>query len=61
MRTYPNELKERMVAGMLPPTNASVPQLVRETGIPREALDGWRRQVLAQGLAPGAQQAPVRP
>jgi transposase len=58
LKTYSNELKESVVARMLPPTNASVPHLVRETGIPRDTLYGWRRQALAQGVAPGAQPAP---
>jgi transposase len=56
LKTYPNELKESVVARMLPPTNASVPQLVRETGIPRDTLYGWRRQALAQAVVPAAPQ-----
>ena len=36
---------------MLPPSNANVPKLSRETGIPRDTLYGWRREALrAQGL-----------
>jgi putative transposase len=42
------------VAKMLPPHNLSVPQWVRETGIPRDTLYGWRRQALAQGTAPAS-------
>jgi transposase len=55
LKTYPNELKDSIVAKMLPPNNASVPQLVRETGIPRDTLYGWRRQALAGGAAASAQ------
>lgn len=51
MKTYSNELKASLMARMLPPTNASVPELVRETGIPKDTLYGWRRQALAQGAA----------
>lgn len=57
--TYPNELKASLMARMLPPTNASVPELVCETGIPRDTLYGWRRQALAQGVAAGTP-APLR-
>jgi transposase len=57
LKTYPDELKESVVARMLPPSSASVPQLVRETGIPRDTLYGWRRQALAQGAAPTAPQS----
>ena len=49
MKTYSSELKESTVAKMLPPNNVSVPQLARDTGIPRDTLYGWRRQ--AGGLA----------
>jgi hypothetical protein len=28
---------------MLPPNNASIPELVRETAIPKDTLYGWRR------------------
>lgn len=51
MRTYSAELKDSIVAKMLPPHNVGVPQLVRETGIPRDTLYGWRRQALGQGTA----------
>jgi transposase-like protein len=42
MRTYSEELKARMVARMLPPPNRRVPELVKETGIPRDTLYTWR-------------------
>ena len=45
MTTYAAEFKEHLVAKMLPPNHVSVPQLVRETGIPRP-LYGWRRQAV---------------
>jgi transposase-like protein len=41
---YSKEFKESMIARMLPPENASVPELVRETGIPKDTLYTWRRQ-----------------
>jgi len=42
MKSYPKELKESIIARMLPPNNISVPELVRETGIPKETLYTWR-------------------
>ena len=50
MKTYPTELKDSIVAKMLPPHNVGVPQLVRDTGIPRDTLYGWRQRALAQGV-----------
>lgn len=41
---YPKEFKESIIARMLPPENASVPALARETGIPKDTLYGWRLQ-----------------
>ncbi len=51
VRTYAAELKDSIVAGMLPPAGVGVSQLVRETGIPRDTLYGWRHRALAQGVA----------
>ena len=42
MKQYPTELKESIIARMLPPNNVSVPDLVRETGIPKDTLYSWR-------------------
>jgi len=42
MRKYPKELKNSITARMLPPNNISVPDLVRETGIPKDTLYTWR-------------------
>jgi transposase-like protein len=58
LRTYSAELKENLVAKMLPPHNVGVAQLVRETGIPRDTLYGWRRQAAGKG---GAAAAPATP
>src|SRR5918997_5782292 len=52
MRTYSDELKASLVERMLLPEKASVPRLLRETGIPRDTLYGWRRQAWCErGLA----------
>ena len=42
MTQYSEELKASIIARMLPPNNVPVPQLVRETGIPKDTLYTWR-------------------
>ena len=61
LRTYSAELKDRLMAKMLAPDNISVPQLVRETGIPRDTLYGWRRQAVNRGAAAAVSATPVGP
>lgn len=39
---YSKEFKENIIARMFPPENASVPELARETGIPKDTLYTWR-------------------
>jgi transposase-like protein len=59
LKTYPTELKDSIVAKMLAPHNVGVPQLVRETGIPRDTLYGWRQRALAQGVAAATAATPL--
>ncbi len=59
MKTYSAELKDSIVAKMLPPNNVGVPELVRETGIPRDTLYGWRTQALAKGAGRPAAATPA--
>jgi len=54
MTQYPKELKDSIIARMLPPNNISVPMLVRETGIPKDTLYTWRSKA-------GRAQAPSQP
>lgn len=42
MTQYSEEFKSSIIAKMLPPNNVPVPQLVRETGIPKDTLYSWR-------------------
>ncbi len=42
MKQYSEEFKESIIARMLPPNNVSVPELARETGIPKDTLYTWR-------------------
>jgi transposase-like protein len=59
LRTYSAELKDSLVAKMLSPNNVRVPQLVRETGIPRDTLYGWRRQAVGRGAVAATPASPV--
>lgn len=44
MRTYSAEFKTSIIEKLLPPHNADVVQLARETGIPKDTLYSWRCQ-----------------
>ena len=57
MKSYSEEFKASLIARMLPPQNASIPELVRETGIPKDTLYGWRRS--AQTGATRASKTPL--
>lgn len=53
MTIYPDAQKTSLIERMLPPQNTRVPQLSKETGIPKDTRYGWRRQALqARGLSP---------
>lgn len=41
---YSEEFKSSIIAKLLPPHNVSVPDMVKETGIPKDTLYGWRNQ-----------------
>lgn len=49
MRHYSPEFKASIIAKMLPPHNQPIPDLVRETQIPRDTLYSWRTQALKAG------------
>ncbi len=50
MNNYPKELKESIIARMLPPNNIGIPELVRETSIPKDTLYTWRSKALKGGI-----------
>lgn len=52
MKSYPKELKDSIIARMLPPHNVSVPDLVRETGIPKDTLYTWRNKARRGSVPP---------
>ena len=39
---YPDDVKQKMIAKMLPPNNASVTELAKQEGIPKATLYTWR-------------------
>jgi transposase-like protein len=51
--TYSPEFKASIIARMLAPNNVAVPDLVRETNIPKDTLYAWRAKARkeAQGVA----------
>lgn len=57
-RTYSPEFKASLVARMLPPNSVPVPQLVQETGIPKDTLYSWRVQARRQALGAAQPAAP---
>jgi transposase len=59
LKTYSDEFKNSILVKLLPPNNVSVPQLVKETGIPRDTLYGWRRQAGGEASLPASPAAPV--
>jgi transposase len=59
MRHYSEEFKSSLIAKMLPPNNIPVPDLARDTGIPKDTLYSWRIQHRrACGQTPVKQPAP---
>ncbi len=47
---YSPEYEASIIERMLPPNNVSVPELVGETGIPKDTLYSWRSRAREQGL-----------
>lgn len=59
MRHYSEAFKSSIIAKMLPPNNIPVPDLARDTGIPKDTLYAWRIQHRrASGQTLVKQQAP---
>lgn len=54
MKYYPDELKSSIIARMLPPNNAYIPELSKETGIPKDTLYMWRLKARGKGLNPSS-------
>ena len=56
MTKYQKEFKASLIARMLPPTNASIPALAKETGVPQNTLYSWR--IKNRGNAVASNEAP---
>lgn len=54
MAQYSKELKESVIARMLPPESVSVPDLVQDTGIPKDTLYAWRSKARKGNIQTGA-------
>lgn len=48
---YPKELKNSIIAKMLPPNNQSLSQIQQETGVPEGTLKLWRKGIREKGFA----------
>jgi len=61
MKQYSEEFKASVIARMLSPNNAGIPELAQETGIPKDTLYSWRiKNRKAQGIQiPKAGQSPA--
>lgn len=58
MKQYSEEFKTNIIAKMLPPNNMGVPELARETGIPKDTLYTWRIKHLKSNADATAKQVP---
>jgi len=56
MRQYSEEFKSSIIAKMLPPNSIPVPDLARDTGVPKDTLYTWRiKQLRSNGNTPTKQ------
>ncbi len=60
MKYYPDELKASVIARMLHPNNANIPELSKETGIPKDTLYMWRLKARGHRFNPTSQQHAVK-
>ena len=58
MKQYSAEFKTNIIAKMLPPNNVGVPELARETGVPKDTLYTWRIKHLKSNGQATAQPVP---
>ena len=56
---YSPEFKASIIARMLPPNNVPVPDLVRETSIPKDTLYAWRSKARKEAQSAAAAAAPA--
>ncbi len=51
MARYSPEMKNHIVAQMMPPGNRSITKIMRETGLPKSTLEKWRKDARVSGCA----------
>jgi len=51
MTKYSEDFKAALIARLLPPSNASIPELAKETGVPQNTLYTWRSKNRGQATA----------
>jgi transposase len=59
MKYYPDELKTSVIARMLHPNNANIPELSKETGIAKDTLYMWRLKARGHRFNPSSKQHAV--
>ena len=57
--TYSPEFKASIIARMLPPNDIPVPDVVRETNIPKDTLHAWRAKARKEARGVAAQISPT--
>jgi len=58
---YPKELKDSVIAKMLPPNNQTIREIQQETGLSNETLKSWKKEIKRKGLiAPSSQKQSER-
>jgi transposase len=59
MKNYPDEFKASIIARLLPPNNAYVPELAKETGVPQDTLYMWRLKARGHRAKPVSNKPPM--
>ena len=54
MTHYSEEFRASVAARLLPPNNARIADIVKETGVPKDTLYDWRARYRKQGLSPSS-------
>ncbi len=58
MRRYSEEFKSSIITKMLPPNDVPIPELARDTGVPKDTLYSWRIKHLRSNKNTIASQMP---
>jgi transposase-like protein len=47
---YSKELKDSIIAKMLPPNNQTIKDIQQESGLSKETLKSWKKEIIKKGL-----------